>query len=104
MATPAGPIASISRFSVLEETENREIRKIVFARFAIARICFGAKFCQQKFRISNCHKVARVGAAVGRMQLSPVRVCHQLLEHLPDLGHFLTALPRELEGQTAHAR
>ena len=100
MATHAGPISSISRFSIFSKNENREICKIVFRAITIAQICFGAKILRTEIPISTCHKVA----AVGRILLSPVRVSHQPLEHLPDLGHFLTALPRELEGKAAHAR
>ena len=112
----AGLIASISGFSDFRFFENPKIQKSKIKKSKIAKFekvfraidrsreSISFKIVAENFLTSTCHRVARVGAAVRLMALSPVSIIHQLLVHPPDLGHILTALPRELEGKTAYAR
>ena len=92
-------LAPRSHFAIFDwfknqKSKNRKICKIVSHDRANQ---FSSKSCPEEFLNSTCQRVARVGAAVHLMLLSPVKACHQ---H----WYTCTVLSRELADQTAHAR
>lgn len=98
---PAARLQIFIAFFATVKIEN--CQKLVSLRSIDQRssVCFSKILRMCCLNESGSSRVARVGAAVRLISLSPVGTRHRLLVHSPDLGTFPEALSREPKGKTA---